>query len=304
MQQSAWAKPEPSPPCRPPSDPTANTRGRSFRPNASCSRCTAAGSTQSGQPRISNRRGLLAALDERSWQRPRQAARRFTGRRVGAACGASKDPSRVSISTTRCRSAACSLESAGNDAMYGLSPSAFVTGKSGSDDIERHFGVEERHHPIDVGSHLFLGKKLVHGLNVGGGISRWIAEKCAAHTEKPADPLTDFSPPAIAVGHTAGELPRGDGQNATGMDEGVLDRSFADPRIVDQRVAVAEILQQRIEDDVVALGTIPLADLLHAQVKNDRAREKRNVGDEDPGLPARRCQPERRSEKRDTRRSR
>ena len=65
------------------------------------------------------------------------------------------------------------------------------------------------------------------------------------------------------------------------MYERVLDGSFADPRIVDQRVPLAEILEERIEDDVVALSAIPLTHLLHAKVKNDRAGEERNVGDED-----------------------
>ena len=173
-----------------------------------------------------------------------------------------------------------------------MSPSAFVTGKSGSTTSSVTFGLRKRDHSVDVDVDLLLGKKLVQGLNVGGGVSGRVAEECSAHAEKPADALTDFSPPSVAVGHAARKVPRGDGQNSAGVDERVLDGSFADPRIVDQRVALTEILEQGIEDDVIALGAVPLPDLLHAKMKNNRAREERDIGDEDtrtgrPWTPAR-----------------
>ena len=58
------------------------------------------------------------------------------------------------------------------------------------------------------------------------------------------NPLTDLPPPSVAVGHAAGKLSRGDRQNSTGVDQGVLDGSFADLRVVDQRVTLAEILEE------------------------------------------------------------
>ncbi len=78
----------------------------------------------------------------------------------------------------------------------------------------------------------------------------------------------------------------------------MLDCSFADPGIVDQRVPLTEILEKRIEDDVIALGAVPLANLLHAEMKNDRACQEGDVGDENTRLSACGRQPERRSKQR------
>jgi hypothetical protein len=100
-------------------------------------------------------------------------------------------------------------------------------------DIKGHFRIKKRDHSIDVDNRLILGKQLIQGLNVGGGVSGRIPEECSAHAEKPANPLTDLPPPSVAVGHAARKVPRGDGQNSARVYERVLDGSFPDAWIVD-----------------------------------------------------------------------
>ncbi len=127
--------------------------------------------------------------------------------------------------------------------MYGLRPSPFVTGKSGSTTSSVTLRIEKSHDSVDIDRHLLLVKELVESINIGGGVGRWIPEECAAHAKKSADALTDLSPPTFAVGNATGKIPRGDGQDSSRVHEGVLDGSFADPWIVDQRVSLTEILE-------------------------------------------------------------
>src|SRR5215217_4478541 len=133
------ARPLPSPR---PLDPKADTRGQSGRVGSPL--VVVVGPQDQSSPASRLRqppKGDSWRCCLLVWRPPCQAARRFTGRRVGGTCGAANEPSRVRTSTTSCRSVTCSLELPGNEATYGLRPSAFVTGKSGSVTSSVTFGL-------------------------------------------------------------------------------------------------------------------------------------------------------------------